>query len=153
MPEVIPSPAVQWEYLAAEDRWLPLPDLTDETHALTLSGPVRFIGPQDPIPHRSKDLYWLRVRLTRSGHEIPPRIATIHLNTMTAIEGRSVPPKGGPVLTQIVGSGSGLPSQRINLDRINRIKQDKQDSSTSYPYPVHPVNPVKKGNSYTIQLG
>jgi predicted phage baseplate assembly protein len=112
-PHVVPSVAVQWEYLAEGNRWRLLPHLVDETHGLTVSGALRFTGPDDPLAVRegSQTVYWLRMRVTRSGYEIPPRIAAVHLNTVPAVEGNTIP-------TRPIGCGSGLPSQRLELGEL-----------------------------------
>jgi predicted phage baseplate assembly protein len=107
---VAPSVEVRWEYLAAGDRWRALPDLVDETYGLTVSGALRFTGPTDALAVRegSQSLCWLRMRVTRPGYEIPPRLATIRLNSVPAVE-------GSMMSTRPIGCGSGLPWQRLAL--------------------------------------
>jgi predicted phage baseplate assembly protein len=67
--------------------WYPLDVVTDETRALTLSGPIRLkagtlaagaAGAPDPAR------FWLRCRLVSGSYECPPRLAGIAVNTVLA---------------------------------------------------------------------
>jgi predicted phage baseplate assembly protein len=78
-----------WEYYAQPGGWAPVTGLVDETRALTLSGPVRFMAPQNnqQMPGgvngaQYAGYYFIRCRLTGGGYECSPRIQGIALNTV-----------------------------------------------------------------------
>lgn len=88
-----------WEYYGDNDQWQALPDVEDETRALTLTGAVRFKVPAPwlrvaggvlggvpgavPIaPSAAKK--FIRCRLASGNYDCPPRIAAVALNAVSA---------------------------------------------------------------------
>jgi hypothetical protein len=106
LPPVIPgslpisSVELRWEYSSRTGAWQSLTVIRDTTAALTLTGFVIFQDPGESI---------LRIRATvAAGHyEIPPRIATIRLNTLEVRQIGHAAPKLEP--------GTGLPDQQRKL--------------------------------------
>lgn len=97
---IFPSAELAWEYWNGA-RWQSLP-VQENTIAFTRTSRIIFSGPADiaatPLPEtdlgklppdRRTPQYWIRVRIAKAGHEIPPRVDTILLNTMTATHGRT----------------------------------------------------------------
>jgi len=92
--KIIPSAKLEWEYCDGFN-WRSLDILDDDTAALTRNGRITFNGPEDinladiediekKIDFFNEDqLYWLRVIINKAGYEIPPRIDTILLNTIS----------------------------------------------------------------------
>lgn len=78
-----------WEYRNAIG-WWPLPDVDDETRALSLSGFVRFTVPGDhaagPGAH-----FWIRCRLLRGAYECAPRLDRIGINAARVEHAESLP--------------------------------------------------------------
>ena len=114
------EPQVVWEYLAEGMIWKPL-DVVDGTANLTSSGTVAFLGPPDSI---AADLFpqlaitstadmpptWYRARLDQGDYDYPPRLRMALLNTVMADNQAT----SGEV---VVGSGNGMPNQRLALAR------------------------------------
>jgi predicted phage baseplate assembly protein len=75
------SARTAWEYQAASGGWLPLPDVEDETRALTLSGGIRFTGPADHVAG-ADGLFWIRCRLDSGHYECPPQLAAMAVNAV-----------------------------------------------------------------------
>jgi predicted phage baseplate assembly protein len=71
-----------WEYRAANDAWLPLQDVDDETRALTLSGFVRFAAPGGHAPSGARSLYFIRCRIVSGRFECPPYLLRIAFNAV-----------------------------------------------------------------------
>ena len=82
-----------WEYLA----------VTDGTNALTRSGLIAFLGRENiglgrieeiekdiALQRPSTPLYWLRVLVKEPGYEIPPRLDSILLNTISATQAKTI---------------------------------------------------------------
>ncbi len=68
-------------------QWQPLDVVTDQTRALTLTGPVRLVLgtlAQDPPAAPDPGYWWLRCRLASGGYECPPRLAAIAVNAVAA---------------------------------------------------------------------
>jgi predicted phage baseplate assembly protein len=119
-PNVVPSAELEWQYWNANDRWNRLQKSDDDdTVSLTRNGSLRFKGPddiakakiqdieKDKKPVSTDDLYWLRAFVKTPGYEIPPRVATIALNTVSATHGKTIVDERA--------SSNGLPFQRIKL--------------------------------------
>lgn len=71
--------------------------LQDDTISLTQSGRISFNIPSDIAPRTlpsfledEYNLFWIRCRVVKSDYEIPPRIDTIRLNTISATQGQMV---------------------------------------------------------------
>jgi uncharacterized phage protein gp47/JayE len=80
-----------WEYYGSPGVWLPLTGVVDETRALTLSGPVRFMAPPKtqqvqggPSGVQYSSYYFIRCRLISGAYECPPQIKAIALNAVSA---------------------------------------------------------------------
>jgi predicted phage baseplate assembly protein len=105
------SACVAWEYLAAGEVWAALPDVRDETRALSLSGPVRFVAPDDwaaggPEP----GLFFLRCRLLSGGYECAPWLDLVALNAVVARH-------GAQTAEEELGGSSGWAGQVFALGR------------------------------------
>jgi predicted phage baseplate assembly protein len=72
-----------WVELAAED----------ETRALTLSGPVRLVGPAAHPPDASDGLWWIRCRIAAGAYECPPRTLAVAANAVAARHSVAVGPE------------------------------------------------------------
>ncbi len=103
---------VAWEYPSAAGTWQSLPQLRDETRALTLSGFVRFAVPGDwaPDPTSSSVTHLLRCRVVSGRYECPPRLERIGL---FAVEARHAV----LVAAQALGVSDGTAGQRFDLTR------------------------------------
>ena len=99
----IPSVQLQWEYEAA-GRWQPLNGVRDTTAALTLSGFVRFTTPLQPISR-------VRATIAEGHYEIPPRLATIRLNTLEVRQ-------TAHVVSLDLDPGTGFPDQQRILPHL-----------------------------------
>ena len=71
--------------------------LQDDTNLLTQNGRISFNIPSDIVPRMlpsfledEYNLFWIRFRVVKSEYEIPPRIDTIRLNTVSATQGQTV---------------------------------------------------------------
>jgi hypothetical protein len=80
-----------WEFYGSPGVWLPISGVVDETRALTLSGPVRFMAPPKnqqlqggPSGAQYSPFYFIRCRLASGAHECPPLINAIAPNAVSA---------------------------------------------------------------------
>jgi predicted phage baseplate assembly protein len=110
--QVYPSAEVAWEYYNGSD-WRGLDILKDSTLALMQSGSIYFKGPGNIKASKqgesqTQDFYWIRCRLKKPGYEVPPRIDSILLNTVSA--SAAVTQAG-----EILGSSDGTPNQSFTL--------------------------------------
>ena len=118
-----PPPVVGvWEYWAgAEARWLRLDLRRDTTGTLTQSGTVTFTGPLPDAMAAGKmgllrkdadpALYWIRFRVDRMlgrGYEVPPRLQSVLLNTISATNATTV-------RDELLGASDGRASQIFSL--------------------------------------
>lgn len=116
---IIPSAQLTWEYWNGIE-WRPLEILNDATRALSNAGRLHFKWPEDieivtiqelfpDLPSiSSESLSWIRAIIQKSGYEIPPRIDSIEVNTISAIQERTIEDEYYP--------GTGLPFQKIELE-------------------------------------
>jgi hypothetical protein len=74
----------RWEFHAESDSWLPLPDVRDETRALTLTGFIRFAVPRGHVPGGPGPRWFIRCRLVCGGFECSRWIDHIGINAVTA---------------------------------------------------------------------
>lgn len=97
-------PQLRWEYSAREG-WKSLA-VVDETHTLSRSGLVRFLGPEDfrTQSHFGQTLYWLRLRRHRGNFMLTPRLRQVRINTTWATQVTTI-------ANEILGSGNGNPGQ------------------------------------------
>jgi predicted phage baseplate assembly protein len=97
-----------WEYYTAAGEWAALPDVSDETRALTLSGPVSFTAPLDQAPGEPDDQHlFIRCRLLGGHYECPPAIDRVALNTVAARHAADVKPE------VLLGLSNGRAGQRF----------------------------------------
>lgn len=82
--------SVCWEYRRASGDWRELPEIEDETRALSLSGFVRFSLPPDQAAGGPGPGVYLRCRLSRGRFECPPRIDRVLFNAVTAEHARTI---------------------------------------------------------------
>jgi predicted phage baseplate assembly protein len=123
-PEVTPSVELAWEYYAGPD-WLPLTVLEDTTLRLSNSGQLMFLTPLPPAaPAAQKDrgpsrraYYWIRCRLSQGQYEIAPRISSIRLNVITAVQVETVRDEN-------LGAGSGLPGHTVTVRKPPMYQDD-----------------------------
>ena len=84
---------VAWEYFATGEIWKPLEVVLDETRALTLSGPVRWLAPADHVPGGpAPGSMWIRARLASGGYECPTPLACIGFNAVEVAHAAEVEP-------------------------------------------------------------
>jgi predicted phage baseplate assembly protein len=93
--------------------WQPLGVVTDQTRALTLSGPVRldltaFLQP-DPPQAPSAGRWWLRCRLAAGGFDSPPLLAGVAVNAVAASHATTVT---GP---EVLGVSEGHADEVFHL--------------------------------------
>lgn len=121
-----PSAELIWEYWSQDQRWKKLEIMADNTAAFEKSGEISFLGPKDIKTRKMNtfepELYWIRALLLNAGYEIPPRIDSILLNTVTATQGQT----WSKDLLFVLGSGNGRPDQSFSIgylpdDNLTRI--------------------------------
>jgi predicted phage baseplate assembly protein len=116
--DVVPSAELEWQYWSGAEGWKRL-KVKDGTAALTMNGRLSFIGPGD-IKRASlrdikknvrvllpEELYWLRASVKAPGYEIPPRLDTVMVNTVSATHGTTIKDEHS--------SATGLPFQKVKL--------------------------------------
>ncbi|MGC5328269.1 putative baseplate assembly protein [Brevibacillus sp. SYSU BS000544] len=113
---VVPSACLAWEYWSSNGggNWVPLSIIKDETLMLSGSGRVNFLAPQDMqkskvYPATDTDRYWVRATVMQAGYELPPRIESILLNTISVIQRDT---RG-----EEIGRSNGLPDQCFQLEQ------------------------------------
>jgi uncharacterized phage protein gp47/JayE len=116
--EILPSAELTWEYWSQNNKWKRLNIKDDKTFALAQSGQITFLGPEDGGKKKlytlEEELFWVRCKINMSEYEIPPRIDSILLNTVSATHGKT----WGKDVPEILGSSDGLPNQVFTLDHI-----------------------------------
>lgn len=118
-PSISLSCHITWEYFTSQRGWINLDVQDDNTNALTNSGEITIKLPfqqndKGKIAGFDNDLYWIRCRITSGQYEIPPRISSILLNTISASHGD----------TQYyvdVGQSNGLPDQIFEIKDKNNL--------------------------------
>jgi predicted phage baseplate assembly protein len=103
---------IVWEYRDLTT-WQPLQLVQDSTRAFTRSGHVTLRGPgaqarKTVIGDVPTALYWLRARLDSSQYEKAPRLSTIAINTVPAVQATTF-------RDEVVGASSGRPDQRFQV--------------------------------------
>jgi hypothetical protein len=97
--QAMQSMRLKWEYAAIGSRWKELEIVRDEdeTFELTQSGRLYFVAPSDmekqgliPIVPQNNALYWIRAIVEKDGYEIPPEVNSIRLNTIAAIQQKTL---------------------------------------------------------------
>jgi predicted phage baseplate assembly protein len=96
--DVVPSAEIEWQ--AWKGTWEPI-EVTDDTVALVRRGRINLKGSEDfklatvgeitgsALTDDSK-LFWIRAVVRTPGYEIPPRLESISLNSVTATQVRTV---------------------------------------------------------------
>jgi hypothetical protein len=79
-----------WEYHRGGGAWVPLPEVEDETRALTLSGFVRFRLPPDHVAGGPEPHFFVRCRLISGRYECPPRLDRVAVNAVPVEHARSI---------------------------------------------------------------
>jgi len=111
-----PSCVIQWKYLKNFEKnnpiWEPLSVVEDSTLSLRQNGIVSLNLPFDQIPDYDIDdsgekLKWILCVLSEGSYEMPPKINSIQLNTINAVQGWST--------KQTLGSSNGLPDQSFEI--------------------------------------
>jgi hypothetical protein len=97
---------VQWEYLAAGGRWLPLAVESDETAVLSRSGTITLAVPDAAV--RDRGLEWIRSRIVRGHYDIEPRLRQLATNVLPCVQQETV-------RDEQLGHGNGLPDQEFAL--------------------------------------
>jgi predicted phage baseplate assembly protein len=117
-PELVASAELEWQYWAGGNVWKQL-KVNDKTVALTRNGSLCFDGPGDITKARlrdieknvptvlTEDLYWLRALIKTPDYEIPPRLDTVVVNTVSATHRKTIRDEHS--------SANGLPFQKIKL--------------------------------------
>ena len=107
-----------WEYYGAPGVWTALSNVTDETRALTLSGPIRFTAPPksqqmqgSPGAAKYAGDYFIRCRLTSGEFECPPLIKGIAVN---AIQAKNAALISAP---EVLGTSNGQAQQIFQTQR------------------------------------
>ena len=107
-----PAATLQWEYWDLV-RWRPLQLVRDDTKAFTTDGHIFIRGP-GPLARLAKlgdekaQLFWIRCRLERPTYERAPRLDTISINTVPAIQASTF-------RDEVVGTSNGRPDQKMAL--------------------------------------
>ncbi|MFQ5631819.1 MAG: putative baseplate assembly protein, partial [bacterium] len=123
-PKIVPSAEVPWEYWNGEN-WQQM-KVKDDTAAFAHDGSIVFAAPQDVALSEFPDtgefllqtdgqqFFWLRARIIKPGHEIPPRLDMILLNAVSAIQGKTVRDE--------MHTTTGLPHEVIELSEKPVLK-------------------------------
>lgn len=90
----VPSGTIVWEYFKksqyASGVWAPLKIIKDETEMLSRKGRICFLAPGDMaariIKPFTENCYWIRATVHQEGFELPPRLESVMLNTVPAIQ-------------------------------------------------------------------
>jgi uncharacterized phage protein gp47/JayE len=113
------APKLKWEYSTGEGGWISVNDdeIGDGTSNLTASGMIR-IRINNPMVNtvNGNNLFWIRCTVEEAGYDIPPKIGSILLNTVHAIQQTAV--------KEQTFSGSGLPDFYIDLKDVPVLDAD-----------------------------
>ena len=100
------SAQVVWEYFAGGTDWKALPDLVDETRALSLTGFAHFTAPADHVPGGPGPYWFIRCRLVKGGFPCALWIDRIDINAVTAEHAASID------VPETLGGSQGHASER-----------------------------------------
>ncbi|QWH88428.1 putative baseplate assembly protein [Bacillus toyonensis] len=116
------SGCLVWEYFSEHNggKWIPLTIIKDETHMLSQSGRLIFLAPRGMKKYKvhpadDRGRYWIRSVVVKSGYELPPKINSIMLNTISAIQRNTQ--------YEEVGSSNGLPNQIFPLQHFPIVRE------------------------------
>lgn len=82
--------ATVWEYLSIDSAWRAIPNVEDETRALSLSGFVRFEVPQDQAPGGPGMNWFVRCRIVCGSFTCTTQLAAVGLNAVVAEHAASI---------------------------------------------------------------
>ncbi len=105
----LPPPAtIAWEYWDGRE-WLPISLDSDGTRAFSQNGHILFPGPGGfiqaaPLGKVTDSLYWIRARLVTASYEMPPQVAAILTNTISATQALTI-------TDEVLGGSDGTPNQ------------------------------------------
>jgi predicted phage baseplate assembly protein len=100
-----------WEYFSGAAGWLPLPHVTDETRALTLSGFVRFAIPTDHVSGTPQSGWFIRCRYLRGTFDCAPRLMCVGVNAVAARHAAQIP------AAEVLGASLGHASETYTTSR------------------------------------
>ncbi|MGA2812507.1 MAG: putative baseplate assembly protein [Candidatus Acidiferrum sp.] len=110
----LPPPAnIAWEYYTGS-QWVAIQLESDGTRAFSQDGHVLFFGPGaafQAVPGVGSiptPLFWIRARLVTQSYEIPPQIAAIRTNTISATQATTF-------TNEILGGSNGEPNQTFTV--------------------------------------
>ena len=122
-PHIIPSALLEWEYYSKKNggMWVPLPLVMDDTLMLSKSGRLTFRAPKDMqkrqiSPANDGERFWIRSTVAQAGYELPPRIDSILLNTISAVQCETH-------YEEVIGRSNGLPGQSYSLSHYPIIQE------------------------------
>jgi predicted phage baseplate assembly protein len=116
---------IVWEYRDLTS-WQPLELVQDDTRAFTKSGHVTLRGPgalaiKSIVGDVPDALYWVRGRLDSSQYEKSPRLATVAINTVPAIQATTYQ-------DEVLGASNGRPDQRFTVANTPVLPFDQPDT-------------------------
>ncbi|PYI55179.1 putative baseplate assembly protein [Paenibacillus flagellatus] len=96
-PEPIATSAVSWTYACDREEgesWAPVETVSDTTSQLSRSGRLTFrvTGPMRPLamyPADDRKRYWICCSLDREGYELSPKLDSLCMNAVRAVERRT----------------------------------------------------------------
>ena len=109
----LPPPAtLVWEYWAGA-QWQFINIDSDGTRAFSQQGHVLFPGPganakAAPFGNVTDTLFWIRARVESATYEMPPQIAAIRTNTISATQAITF-------TDEILGGSTGVPNQTFQV--------------------------------------
>ncbi len=111
--ELLPAEQIQlsWRYWNGQT-WTKL-TVRDETEALTRSGIVEFLAPDDfaPSSEFGKEQYWLRVQWDSGDYQFQPKLQLLLLNTTMAAQKVTI-------ANEILGSSNGNEAQKFLIAKV-----------------------------------
>ncbi|EFM11320.1 Baseplate J family protein [Paenibacillus curdlanolyticus YK9] len=89
--EVTPPAKLVWEYMNENAEWSPLQVERDDTGMLTRSGRLQFRTPESCGLHRLFPIMaaaccWFRCTVVEAGYELAPRVDSVTLNSVSAVQ-------------------------------------------------------------------
>ncbi|MFN9299606.1 MAG: putative baseplate assembly protein [Acidobacteriota bacterium] len=108
-----------WEYSAKDSQWKPLRQVSDSTLALTRTGWVEFLAPDDAekrplgalVKPEDPKFVWFRFRIAQvlgSGFERTPALEQVLVNTVSATNAITEE-------LELIGASNGRPNQKFKL--------------------------------------
>ena len=98
-----------WEQPTAAGEWVAL-DVEDETRAFTLSGAVRLRAKHPAVAtsigQLETPLYYVRCRMAEGAYDAAPRVSTVHVNAVAAVQEDDVAETNWTIEPGVVPEGS-----------------------------------------------